>query len=87
MSNWIKALEAEIEEKKSELDKLQDVIRQIDVIKSDIKRLESIHAQAIGKAPAKSGGAGKRAPRTPEQKAAQAERMKASWAAKKSGKK
>lgn len=54
--------------------------------RDELKKLEDALAALTGGKTGKGKGGGVRKPRTAEQKAAAAERMKAIWAAKKSGK-
>lgn len=87
--SWIVALEAEIASKKSELNEILVLIEKSKSLMTEVTKLESILASATGTVPkaaktsrAKAGGR----TFTPEQKAAQALKMKESWAKKKAAK-
>jgi hypothetical protein len=72
----VKQLQKEIESRRAELQALEGALRALEgggIVGNGLR--------------ASSGGKKTRRPRTPEQKAAQAKRMKEIWAAKKAGKK
>jgi hypothetical protein len=72
----VKQLQKEIESRRAELQALEGALRALEgggIVGNGLR--------------ASSGGKKTRKPRTPEQKAAQAKRMKEIWAAKKAGKK
>ena len=84
--SWLNALADEIMSKKLELDKLNDVQKQIAELKAEIAKLEAIHDQATGTKPvksAKSPTGRKTRVWTEEQKREASEKRKATWAAKK----
>jgi hypothetical protein len=84
MATWTDALKAEIDGKKLELGKLQDIIAQAKSLMMEVSHLESIYASATGVTPVKAAKATGRKGRTwtEEQKKEASEKRLAKNAAK-----